>query len=181
MRWQASILLVAILLHGCAWYVYDATNRPIAVHIVGKCFALRENAILSEHFSPYTGYFLNLAGADTCTPQEVTSTTKDKERYKAHGLRVPECAWVPVANVAKGTEITVTKVTEQPYGGPGRCWKVEVKIMTGSFAGITADVPACLFDFPDSVLWLRTTSSHEYIEPLELSGRIAIPCIEHGD
>jgi hypothetical protein len=181
MRWLAGILLVATWLHGCTWYVYDATNRPIAVHIVGKCFVLRESAILSEHFSPYTAYMLNSAGADACTPQEVTLTTKDEERYKAHGLKVPECFWIPVANVAKGTEITVTKVTEKPYGGPGRCWKVEVKVMTGSNAGITADIPACLFDFPDSVLWLRTTSGHEYIEPLEVSGRIATQCKEYGD
>jgi hypothetical protein len=51
--------------------------------------------------------------------------------------------------------------------------------MTGSNAGIKADIPACLFDFPDSVLWLRTTSGHEYTEPLEISGRIATQCKEH--
>jgi hypothetical protein len=62
------MLVAATWAHGCTWYVYDATNRPIAAHVVGKCFALRESAILSEHFSPYTAYMLNLAGADACTP-----------------------------------------------------------------------------------------------------------------
>jgi hypothetical protein len=165
---------------GCTWYVYDATNKPVAARIVGSCFALRDNAILSEHFSPYTAYVLNSAGADGCTPEEVTPTTRNEERYKARGLAVPECVWIPVANVEKGTRIIVTKVTEQPYGG-GPCWKVEVKVMTGSSAGKTAAVPACSHDFADSALWLRTTSSHEYIEPLELSDRVATRCDEGRD
>jgi hypothetical protein len=178
--WFAAAVLLAAA-GGCTWYVYDATNKPVAAHIVGRCFGLRDNAVLSKHFSPYIAYVLNSAGADRCTPQEVTPATKDDERYKAHGLRVPQCVWVPVANIAKGTEITVTKVTEQPYGGAGRCWKVEVTLMTGSNAGKTAAIPACSLDFPDTALWLRTTSGHEYIQPLELSDSIAKRCEEDGD
>jgi hypothetical protein len=42
----AVALFAGAALHGCTWYVYDATNRPIASNIAGKCFALRDDAIL---------------------------------------------------------------------------------------------------------------------------------------
>src|SRR5512144_1685690 len=111
---SAVVLLAGVALHGCSWYVYDATNRPIASNIAGRCFALRENAILSEHFSYFTAYMLNLPGADECTPQDVAPATKDEERYKSSGLKYPKCVWVPVANIAKETKFRVTTVTEQP-------------------------------------------------------------------
>jgi hypothetical protein len=175
---SAVVLFAGAALYGCSWYVYDATNRPIASNIAGRCFALRENAILSEHFSYFTAYMLNLPGANECTPQDVTPATKDEERYKSSGLHYPKCIWVPVANVEKGTQFKVTTVTDQPYGGPGRCWKVEVTFITGKTAGITSGIPACHFDFPESELWVRMKSGHEYVEPLELSDRVARPCTE---
>ena len=113
----AALLFASVPLHGCAWYVYDATNRPIASNIVGRCFALRENAILSEYAGYSLVYMLNLAGANECTPQDVAPTTKDEERYKFSGLRYPKCIWVPVSNVAKDTTFRVTTVTEDPRGG----------------------------------------------------------------
>ena len=163
---------------GCTWYVYDATRRPVASNIVGRCFALQEDAVLAEHFSSFTAYMLNLPGANECIPQDVTPATKDEERYKSSGLSYPRCPWVPVSRVAKGTKFKVTTVTEQPYGGPGRCWKVEVTFVSGRDAGIKSDIPACRFDFPESELWLRMTSGHEYVEPLVLSDRVARPCTE---
>jgi hypothetical protein len=173
------ILVIGVLFHGgCSWYVYDATNKPIASNIAGRCFALRENAILSEHFSYFTAYMLNLPGANECTPQDITPATKDEERYKPGWFHLPRCIWVPVASIANGTKIKVTTVTEQPYGGPGRSWEVEVKLLTGESAGITSRIPASHFDFPESELWLRMKSGHEYIEPLELSDRIVEPCAE---
>lgn len=175
---SAVILFASAILYGCSWYDYDATKRPIASNIAGRCFALRENAILSEHFSYFTAYMLNLPGADECTPQDVTPATKDEDRYKSSGLRYPRCIWVPVANIAMGTKFRITTVTEQPYGGPGRCWKVEVTLITGKSAGTTSSIPSCHFDFPQSHVWLRMKSDHEYIEPLELSDRIATPCTE---
>jgi hypothetical protein len=175
---SAVFLLTGAVLHGCSWYVYDATNRPIASNIAGRCFALREHAILSEHFSYFTEYMLNLPGANECTPQDVTPATNDQERYRSRGLHYPKCIWVPVANIAKETKFRVTTVTEQPYGGPGRCWKVEVTLVTGKSAGITSLIPACHFDFPETELWVRMKSGHEYVEPLELSGRVATPCTE---
>ena len=174
----AGVLFAGVALHGCTWYVYDATSRPIASNITGRCFALRENAILSEHFSYFTAYMLKLPGADECTPQEVAPTTKDEERYKPRGLGYPKCIWVPVANIAKKTRFKVTAVTEQPYGGSGRCWKVDVTLITGKSAGITSGIPACQFDFPESALWVRMKSGHEYAEPLELSARVAGPCAD---
>lgn len=180
----AVVLFTSAALHGCSWYVYDATNRPIASNIAGKCFALRENAVLSEHFSYFTAYMLNLPGANECTPQDVTPATKDEERYRSRGLRYPKCAWVPVEKIAKGTKFNVTSVTEQPRGGqwtPGgivRCWKVDVTFITGGNAGVVAGIPACHFDFPEPELWLRMKAAHEYVEPLELSDRIAGPCTE---
>ena len=172
------VLFAAAALHGCSWYVYDATNRSIASNIAGRCFALQENAILSEHFSYFTAYMLNLPGANECTPQNVTPVTKDEARYKPSGLEYPKCIWVPVENIAKGTKFKVTTVTEQPYGGPGRCWKVEVTLITGDSAGITTGIPACHFNFPESELWVRMKSGQEYVEPLELSDRVAKPCTE---
>jgi hypothetical protein len=177
-RMLRSAVFLGAALHGCSWYVYDATNGPIASNIAGRCFALRENAILSEHFSYFTAYMLNLPGANECTPQDVAPTTKDEERYKSGGLKYPKCIWVPVANIAKETKFRVTTVMEQPYGGPGRCWKVEVMLITGQSAGITSGIPACHFDFPESELWVRMKSGHEYVEPLELSDRVARPCTE---
>jgi hypothetical protein len=174
----AVALFTGAALHGCTWYDYDATNRPIASTIAGRCFALREDAMLSEHFSYFTAYMLNLPGANECTPQDVTPATKDEERYKPSGLRYPECIWVPIGKIEKETKFKVTTVTEQPYGGPGRCWKVEVTLITGERAGITADIPACHFDFPESELWVRMKSGHEYVEPLELSDHVARPCTE---
>lgn len=174
----AFVLFASAVLHGCTWYVYDATSRPIASNIAGRSFALREDAILLEHFSYYPAYMLNLPGANECIPQDVTSMTKDEARYKPRGLRYPECIWVPVGRIAKGTEFKVTTVTEQPYGGHGRCWKVEVKVITGERAGISADIPTCRFDFPASELWLRMKSGHDYVEPLELSDRVARPYTE---
>lgn len=178
MRLSAVILLAGTLLQGCTWYNYDATNRDVSSHIVGRCFALRSNAVLSEHFSLYKMHMLNVAGADMCTPKVVTPTTKDDERYKSHGLSLPECVWVPVANVPRDTKFIVTNVTEQPYGGPGRCWKVQVRLLTGKSAGVTTYIPACIFDFPEPLLWLRIKSGHEYIEPLEISDRVATPCVD---
>jgi hypothetical protein len=177
-RMLRSAVFLGAALHGCSWYVYDATNGPIASNIAGRCFALRENAILSEHFSYFTAYMLNLPGANECTPQDVAPTTKDEERYKSGGLKYPKCIWVPVANIAKETKFRVTTVMEQPYGGPGRCWKVDVMLITGQSAGITSGIPACHFDFPESELWVRMKSGHEYVEPLELSDRVARPCTE---
>ena len=124
------VLLAGAALPGCTWYVYDATNRPIASNIAGRCFALRHNAILSEHFSYHTAYMLNLAGVNECTPPDVAPATKDEERYKSSGLKYPRCIWVPLANIAKETKFRVTTVTEQPYGGAGRCWKIEVTLIT---------------------------------------------------
>jgi|GEM_PF-1821566 len=173
----AVVLFTGAALHGCTWYVYDATNRPIASNIASKCFALRDDAILLEHFSYFTAYMLNLPGANECTPQEVTPATKDEERYKPRGLRYPKCIWVPVGRIAKETKFKVTTVTEQPYGGTGRCWKVEVTLIAGERAGITAGIPACHFDFPESELWVRM-KGHEYVEPLELSDYVARPCTE---
>jgi hypothetical protein len=178
MRRRVVIVLATALLLGCTWYVYDGTNRPIASRVAGRCFALREDAILSKHFSGYHAYMLNLPGANECTPQEVTPATRDEERYKLSGLKYPKCTWVPVARVAKETKFRVTKVTEQPYGGPGRCWKVEVTLVTGNSAGIASDIPACSFDFPESELWVRMKSQSGYVEPLELSERVARPCTE---
>ena len=175
---SAVVLFAAAALHGCSWYVYDATNRPIASKLAGRCFALRENAVLLEHFSYFTAYMLNLPGADECTPQDVTPATKHEERYRPSGLKSPRCTWVPIGDIAKGTRFRVTTVTEQPYGGPGRCWKVEVTLISGESAGITSGIPACHFDFPESELWVRMKSGHEYIEPLALSDRIAKPCTE---
>jgi hypothetical protein len=172
------VLLASVAIHGCTWYVYDATNRPIASNIVGGCFALREDAILSEHFSYFTAYMLYLPGANECTPQNVTPATKDEERYKSRGLNYPKCIWIPVANVAKETKFRVTTVTEQPYGGPGRCWKVEITFITGKNVGIKSGIPACYFDFAESELWIRMKSGHEYVEPLVLSDRVARPCTE---
>lgn len=175
------VLLGAIAVHGCTWYVNDATNRPIASNVAGRCFALRDDAILSEHFSYFTGYMLNVPGANDCTPQNVTAATKDEPRYKSSGLNYPKCIWVPVANVAnvaKETKFRVTTVTEQPYGGPGRCWKVEVTFITGKNVGIKSGIPACHFDFAESELWILMKSEHEYVEPLLLSDRVARPCTE---
>jgi hypothetical protein len=179
-RWlrSAVVLLASAALHGCTWYMYDATHKPISSHIAGSCFALRENAILSEHYSHFTAYMLNLPGANECTPQDVTAATKEEARYKPRGLKHPECTWVPFENIPKETKFKVTTVTEQPYGGPGRCWKVEVTLITGESAGITAGIPACHFDFPESEIWVRMKSGHEYVEPLELSDRVARPCTE---
>ncbi len=176
MRRPAAILLVGALLHGCSWYVYDATNKEIASHIVGKCYALREDAILSKHFGFINLYLINTPGSNLCTPQEVTAATKDEARYKSSGLKFPKCMWTPVARIAKETTFRVTKVTDQPYGGDGRCWKVEVTLVTGEYAGIASDIPACRFDFTESELWVRMKSGDEYIEPLELSDLVAKPC-----
>jgi hypothetical protein len=175
---SAVVLFAVAALHGCSWYVYDATYRPIASNIAGRCFALSENAILSEHFSYFTAYMLNLPGANECTPQSVTPATKDAERYKISGLKFPRCIWVPAANIAKETKFRVKTVTDQPYGGPGRCWQVEVTLITGESAGITSRIPSCHFDFPASELWMRMRSGQEYVEPLELSERVARPCTE---
>jgi hypothetical protein len=172
------VLFAGAALDGCAWYVYDATNRPVASNVAGRCFALRENAILSEHFSYFTAYMLNLPGADECTPQGVAPATRNEERYKPSGLKYPRCPWVPIADIPKGTKFTVTTITEQPYGGDGRCWKVEVTLITGTSAGITSGIPACHFDFPASELWVQTKSGHDYVEPLRLSDRVASPCTE---
>lgn len=174
----AFLLLASAAIHGCTWYTYDATQRPIASTIVGRCFALRENAILSEHFSYFTAYMLKLPGADECTPQDVTPATRDEARYKPGGLKYPKCVWVPVANIAKDTKFRVTTVTEQPYGGPGRCWKVEVTLISGESAGIKAGIPACQFELPGSELWVRMKSGNEYVEPLQLSDRVARACTE---
>lgn len=177
------VLLAGFVIYGCTWYVYDATNRPIASNIAGRCFALRENAILSEH-SYFTAYMLNLPSANKCTPQEVTPATKDEERYKSSGLHLPKCIWVPVANVEKETKFRVTWVTEEPRGGQWtrggivRCWKVDITFITGKNAGIKAGIPTCHFDFPESELWVRMKSGHEYVEPLELSDLVAKPCTE---
>ncbi|CAG4884493.1 protein of unknown function [Georgfuchsia toluolica] len=175
---SAVALLASAALHGCSWYVYEASNRPIASNIAGRCFALRENAILAEHFSYFTAYMLNLSGANDCIPQDVTPTTKDEARYKLSGLKYPKCIWVPVANVAKETKFKVTTVTEQPHGRSGRCWKVEVTLITGESAGIKSGIPACHLDFTESELWVRMKSGHEYVEPLELSDRVTRPCTE---
>ena len=175
---RVAVALLGALSCGCTWYVYDATNRPIASNLVGRCFALRDDAILSEHFSYFTAYMLNLPGADQCTPQDVTPVTKDEERYKSRGLSYPTCIWVPVERLAKETRFKVTTVTEQPYGGPGRCWKVEVRLIGGKRDGIRSAIPSCHFDFPERELWLRMKSANEYVEPLELSARIAIPCAD---
>ncbi|MDE1941836.1 MAG: hypothetical protein KGI47_01665 [Betaproteobacteria bacterium] len=176
------ILAASVALQGCSWYVYDATNRPIASQIAGQCFALRQNAILSEHFSYYTVYTLNLPGANECTPFDVTPKTKDEMRYKASGLRYPKCIWVPVAKVSKGTKFRVTSVTEQPRGGQWmrggvvRCWEVKITFIDGEKAGITSGIPACHFNFPESELWLQMKSGNEYVEPLQISDRVATPC-----
>lgn len=181
---SAVVLLASAALHGCTWYVYDATNKPISSNIAGRCFALRENAILSEHFSFFTAYMLNLPGANECTPQDVTPATKEEARYKPRGLKYPECIWVPVANIAKETKFKVMGVTEKPRGGQwtrggiSRCWMVEVTLTTGESAGIQAGIPTCHFDLPESELWVRMKSEHEYVEPLEFSDRVARPCTE---
>jgi hypothetical protein len=178
LRSAVFLVLAGIAMQGCAWYVYDATGRPIASRITGKCFALREDAILSEHFSYFTAYMLNLAGADECTPAEVTPVTKDEGRYKSSGFNYPKCIWVPVANVARETQFRVTTITEQPYGGPGRCWKVEVTLITGKYVGIKSGIPACHFDFAAPELWIEMKSGNEYVEPLLISSRVARPCAE---
>lgn len=165
-------------LAGCTWYNYDATHRAIASTIVGQCFELTQAAILSEHFSPFTGYWLDVAGANDCTPRAVGPGTRDEERYKFTGLMPPRCPWLPVANVPRGTKFRVTRITEQPYGDPGRCWKVEVTLLTGSNAGIKSGIPACLFDVPASTLWLRMQGRDAYVEPLEISERVARPCAQ---
>ena len=103
----ALVLLTGAALHGCSWYVYDATERPIASNIAGRCFALRGDAILSEHFSYFTAYALNVPGANDCTPQGVTSATRNEERYRSSGLKYPRCTWVPVASIAKDTRLAV--------------------------------------------------------------------------
>jgi hypothetical protein len=184
---SAVVLFAGVALVGCTWYVYDATNRPIASSIAGRCFELREDAILAEyfgHFGYFKTYTLNLPGANECTPKDVVPATKDEERYKSNGLKFPKCVWVPVAKIAKDTTFRVTSVTEQPRGGQWtrggivRCWKVDVTLIVGPYAGITTGIPACHFDFPESELWLRMKSAHEYVEPLELSDRVARPCTE---
>jgi hypothetical protein len=180
----AALLFASAALHGCTWYLYDVTSRPIASNIVGRCFALRENAILSGYAGYSLVYMLNLAGSNECTPQDVVPTTKDEDRYKFSGLRSPKCIWVPVAIVAKDTTFRVTTVTEDPRGGQWtkggivRCLKVDVTFISGPHAGIRTAIPACHFDFPESELWVRMKSGHEYVEPLELSDRVAKPCTE---
>lgn len=175
-------LIACVALQGCSWYVYDATDRPISSKIAGRCFSLRQNAILSEHFSYYTAYMLNLAGANECTPFDVTPATKGDTRYKTSGLKYPKCIWVPVANVEKGTKFRVTRITEEPRGGQWmqggvmRCWKVEITFIDGENAGVTSGIPACHFDFPKSELWLQMKSENEYVEPLQISDRVAAPC-----
>jgi hypothetical protein len=121
---------------------------------------------------------LSLPGANECTPEVVTPTTKNEERYQFSGLKPPRCVWLPVSRVGKGTKFRVTTVTEQPYGGPGRCWKVAITFISGSEVGITSGIPACRFDFPDSELWIRLTPGHEYVEPLALAEHVAGRCTE---
>jgi hypothetical protein len=174
------ILLAFATLHGCTWYVYDKTNQPISSNIVGRCFVLREDTILSKHFSYYPQYMLNLPGANECTPQDVTPETRNEERYKSSGLRYPKCIWIPVAKIAKETKFRITKVTEwYPWGETRNCWKVEVTIITGKSAGITSNIPSCHYDFSQSELWVRMRSDYQYVEPLELSERVARPCTEY--
>lgn len=178
------VLFAAASLHGCSWYVYDATNKPIASSIAGRCFELRENVILSEHFSYFTAYRLDLPGTNECTPQDVASATKNEERYQSSGLKYPKCVWVPVASIAKGTRFKVTNVTEEPRGGQWsrggiiRCWRIDVTLLMGPHAGTTTGIPACHLDLPKSEQWLRMKSAHEYVEPLELSDRVARPCTD---
>lgn len=180
----AVILLAGAACHGCTWYAYDKTTSPIAASIVGRCFALREDAILSKHFGSYPQYMLNLPGANECTPQDVTPETANEDRYKFSGLRSPRCIWVPVARIAKETSFRVAKVTEWypwegfRWGGTRRCWKVEVTLVTGRSAGVTSLIPSCWNDFPQVELWLSMTSNRQYVEPLELSERVARPCTE---
>jgi len=121
---------------------------------------------------------LGLPDANHCTPAEVGPGTRGEERYKPRGLKYPECIWVPLVSIAKETKFRVTTVTEQPYGGPGRCWKVDVVLITGERAGIRSGIPACIFDFPESELWVRMGPGRGYVEPLQLSERVAVPCAE---
>ena len=110
-------------------------------------------------------------------PQDATPATRDEERYKSSGLTYPKCIWTPITRVAKETQFRVTTVTE-PYGGPGRCWKVEVTFISDKNVGIKSSIPACHFDFAASELWIRMKSGHEYVEPLVLSDRVGRPCAE---
>jgi len=55
---------------------------------------------------------------------------------------------------------------------------VIVTLITGESAGIASGIPACHFDFPESELWVWMKSENEYVEPLEISHRVATPCTE---
>ena len=120
-------LLCFVACASCAVVDHDMTNQPVAANLSGKCFVTQQTLYLVN-----TSELSISDGAGLCARGDAL-----------FGLF--KCGFKLNGTVPAGTEIIVTKVTDEAMGESGRCWSVQGRFKDARLAQSDIDIPSCNF------------------------------------
>lgn len=105
--------------------------QPQQSHLIGECKQLKEDHLLLE----------GRAGAYAGEKMLSVSDKTRVGRMKAIGT------------IVSGTKVKISSILKNSDGSYGRFLRVEVEVLEGPYAGVKADVPACVPYHP-SLKWV---------------------------
>jgi hypothetical protein len=154
-------LLCFVACASCAVVDHDVTNQPVAANLSGKCFVTQQTLYLVN-----TRELSISDGAGACPHGDSALFGLFKCGFKLNGT------------VPAGTEIIVTKVTDEAMGESGRCWNVQGRFKDARLSPSEIDIPSCNFhSFSKSWLnnWIPTVT-YQTGEKLEFTSDAVRPC-----
>lgn len=175
MRFTSLLIVIPVLLGGCAVVSHDRTAEPGMDAIIGKSFAIQKDSFLIESYcsSDYTTescLFMQIAGGSIernpsrlggyRATVELPGTLADygARRDAVNDELVERSIFGNtrhdiVATVPKGTVITVTRVVDKAEGESGRCWVVYGSILSQS--GTSIQIGACRYAAQGQPMWFE--------------------------
>jgi hypothetical protein len=186
MRTAGVLIVISALLTGCAVLQHDRTDAPGMDALVGKSFVIQKDSFLIENYclSGYPGkacLFLQVTGGkiernpdrlggyrmEADLPASFADYASHADSY--NGDLVERSIFGStlhdiLANVPKGTIITLTTVIDQPAGDNGSCLVAYGTIP--SQPGVSIQIGPCPYVAHGSPEWFDENSEPLHLRPL---------------
>lgn len=132
---SAFVLLISlVLVFGCSTIV---TSEPKhATFLEGEYFLKVDAVLFASDCQSWSGEYM---------------ITLETQGYG-------NCLGEKIGKIQSGTRFRVKEIIEQFGGESGECWRIEIRILDGSFKGFIVDIPSCFLHHPKS--WI--SSKHPF-------------------
>ena len=124
-------ILAVIGLAACAVVSHDATNKPVAARVAGKCFQLAQDA-----------YVINSGGIGV---RDGLFAPEGRCGAGGGGTIHALCLGMVKCSVPKGTRLTISQVVNHAEGDNGRCWRIYARLDSAIGVDHDVEIPACPF------------------------------------